>query len=87
MFFWIPSFDEFFILGPGGAYPPAYPPPAGQAPGYNRQDSAVSTGSSTITQEHILMSMRSGVEDAVSISTVYPAWFYGLQSKLTRTEI
>ena len=31
--------------------------------------------------------MRSGVEDAVSISTVYPAWFYGLQSKLTRTEI
>ena len=60
------SFDEFLILGPGGAYPPAYPPPAGQAPGYNRQDSAVSTGSSTITQEHILMSMRSGVEDAVS---------------------
>ena len=27
--------------------------------------------------------MRSGVEDAVSISTVYPAWFYGLQSKFT----
>lgn len=60
-----PAYPPSSTQGPGGAYPPAYPPPAGQAPGYNRPESAVSTGSSTITQEHILMSMRSGVEDAV----------------------
>lgn len=47
--------------GPGGSYPPPYPPPV------SSQTSTVSQGSnsSTITQEHILMSMRSGVEDMV----------------------
>ena len=49
---------------PGAAYPPAPYPPVSQGPPASAA-STDSTNSNTITQEHLLLSLKSAVEDAV----------------------